>query len=105
MISLSGVVVNNAIMLIDRIQIEHTQLGRDPQTAILESAQRRLRPIYLTTGTTAYGPLPLWYGDGPLWETMALTLIFGLSFATILTLGVVPVLYALCLRVKFTKAL
>lgn len=100
-VSLAGIVVNNAIVLIDRIQIEQSDFGRSPQHAIVEAAQRRLRPIFLTTVTTACGMLPLWYGGGPLWESMAITIIFGLLFATGLTLGVIPVLYALLFRVSF----
>jgi multidrug efflux pump len=100
-IALSGIVVNNAIVLIDRINMEIEQHGRDPATAIIESAQRRLRPILLTTGTTMGGLLPLWLGGGPMWEPMAITIIFGLAFATVLTLGLVPVLYALFYKVRF----
>ncbi|ABA90236.1 efflux pump, RND family, inner membrane protein [Syntrophotalea carbinolica DSM 2380] len=100
-ISLAGIVINNAIVLIDRIQIEIEQNGLPPAEAILESGMRRLRPILLTTGTTVGGLLPLWLGGGPLWETMAIAIIFGLLFATVLTLGVVPLLYSLFFRVSF----
>jgi multidrug efflux pump subunit AcrB len=100
-IALSGIVINNAIVLIDRINIEIDQYGQDPATAILESAQRRLRPILLTTATTMGGLLPLWLSGGPMWEPMAISIIFGLLFATILTLGLVPVLYSLFFRVNF----
>ncbi len=47
------------------------------------------------------GLLPLWLGGGPMWEPMAISIIFGLLFATILTLGLVPVLYSLFFRVRF----
>jgi multidrug efflux pump subunit AcrB len=100
-ISLAGIVINNAIVLIDRINIEIEQNGLPPDRAILESAMRRLRPILLTTGTTVGGLLPLWLGGGPLWEPMAIAIIFGLMFATVLTLGVVPLLYSLFFRVSF----
>ncbi|MBD3305034.1 MMPL family transporter [candidate division KSB3 bacterium] len=100
-ISLSGIVMNNAIVLLDRIGIEQTEGGYDPRTALIEAAQRRLRPILLTTVTTIGGLIPLWIGGGPLWETMAIAIIFGLLFATILTLGVIPVLYALLFNLKF----
>ena len=100
-IALSGIVVNNAIVLIDRINIEIEQNGREPAAAIIESAQRRLRPILLTTATTMGGLLPLWLGGGPMWEPMAIAIIFGLLFATVLTLGVVPVFYSLFFRVRF----
>ncbi|HEY7515085.1 MAG TPA: efflux RND transporter permease subunit, partial [Vicinamibacteria bacterium] len=103
-ISLAGIVVNNAIVLVDRIEIEIIENGREPAQAIFEAAQRRLRPILLTTATTVGGLLPLWLGGGPLWEGMAATIIFGLVFSTALTLGVVPVLYALLFGVRFDRA-
>ena len=101
LISLAGIVINNAIVLLDRIAIEINDNGREPPQAIIEAAQRRLRPILLTTVTTVGGLLPLWLGGGPMWESMAIAIIFGLIFATLLTLGVVPVLYALFFRVSF----
>ncbi len=100
-ISLSGIVINNAIVLLDRIQIEITENKLDPARAVIEAAQRRLRPILLTTITTMGGLLPLWLGGGPMWEPMAIAIIFGLMFSTLLTLGVVPVLYSLFFRVSF----
>jgi len=100
-ISLSGIVINNAIVLLDRIRIEIEDNGLEPRRAIVESAQRRLRPILLTTATTVGGLLPLWFGGGPMWEPMAIAIIFGLIFATVLTLGMVPVLYSLFFRVNF----
>jgi multidrug efflux pump subunit AcrB len=100
-VSLAGIVINNAIVLIDRIRIEMEEHGLDPAHAVVEAAQRRLRPILLTTATTLGGLLPLWIGGGPLWESMAIAIIFGLAFATVLTLGIVPVLYSLFYRVSF----
>ncbi|WP_306296594.1 efflux RND transporter permease subunit [Candidatus Entotheonella palauensis] len=100
-ISLAGIVINNAIVLLDRIRIEIEDNGLEPARAIIESAQRRLRPILLTTCTTIGGLIPLWLGGGPMWEPMAVSIIFGLLFATVLTLGVVPVLYAIFFRVRF----
>jgi multidrug efflux pump subunit AcrB len=98
-VALSGVVINNAIVLIDRIRIEIEELGRTPAQAIIEAATRRLRPILLTTATTVLGLVPLWIGGGAMFEPMAITIIFGLLFATVLTLGLVPVLYSLLFRV------
>jgi multidrug efflux pump subunit AcrB len=100
-ISLAGIVINNAIVLIDRIRIEIQENGLDPPRAVIEAAQRRLRPILLTTATTVGGLIPLWVGGGPMWEPMAISIIFGLVFATVLTLGVVPALYTILFRVKF----
>ncbi len=100
-ISLSGIVINNAIVLIDRIDLEIREKGLSPQRAIIESAQRRFRPIILTTFTTLGGMIPLYLGGGPLFESMAAAIMMGLIFATALTLGVVPVLYSLFFRVDF----
>ncbi len=100
-IALSGVVINNAIVLLDRIRIEIEENGLDPQRAVVESAQRRLRPILLTTGTTIGGLIPLYLGGGPMWEPMSVSIMFGLLFATVLTLVFVPVLYSLFFKVKY----
>ncbi len=100
-ISLAGIVINNAIVLLDRIRIECEENGLRPDQAVIEAAQQRLRPILLTTATTVGGLIPLWLGGGPMWEPMAIAIIFGLVFATVLTLGVVPILYSLLFKVKF----
>ncbi|GAB6097668.1 efflux RND transporter permease subunit [Desulfatiferula olefinivorans] len=99
-VALSGIVINNANVLLDRIRIEIEDNGLPPQRAIVEAAQRRLRPILLTTLTTAGGLIPLWIGGGPMFRPMAIAIIFGLLFATVITLGVVPMLYSLFFRVK-----
>ena len=65
-IALAGIVINNAIVLIDRIKIEIERNGMEPARAVVEAAQRRLRPILLTTATTMGGLIPLWLGGGPL---------------------------------------
>jgi len=100
-ISLAGIVINNAIVLIDRIQIEIDEFKRAPKEAIVAAAQQRFRPIMLTTATTALGLIPLWIGGGPTWEPMAITIIFGLLFATVLTLLVVPVLFRVFFRISY----
>ncbi len=102
MVSLAGIVINNAIVLIDRIEIELRE-GKSPQDAVVLSAQKRLRPILLTTITTLFGLLPLALQGGPLWESMAWTIIGGLLFATVLTLGFIPILYSLLFKVPFAR--
>ncbi|MDH3284104.1 MAG: efflux RND transporter permease subunit, partial [Acidobacteriota bacterium] len=102
-VSLAGIVINNAIVLLDRIQIEIEKNGHPPPRAIIEAAQRRLRPILLTSFTTVGGLLPLYLGGGPMWEPMAITIMFGLLFATLLTLGFVPITYSLLYRVSFKE--
>ncbi|MCA9730056.1 MAG: efflux RND transporter permease subunit, partial [Candidatus Eisenbacteria bacterium] len=100
-ISLAGIVINNAIVLLERIQVEIEENGLDPAHAVVQSAQQRLRPILLTTATTVGGLLPLWFAGGPMWKPMAIAIIFGLMFATVLTLGFVPIAYSLFFRVSF----
>ena len=104
-ISLAGIVINNAIVLIDRIRIEIDENGLEPSRAVVEATQRRLRPIVLTTATTVGGLLPLWFGGDPLFVSMAVAILFGLVFATVLTLGFVPALYSLLFRVRYESIL
>ncbi|MCB9267814.1 MAG: efflux RND transporter permease subunit [Lewinellaceae bacterium] len=99
-ISLAGIVINNAIVLIDRIQIEIAENGLDPFDAIIAAAQQRFRPILLTTFTTTLGLIPLYLGGGLMWEPMAVSIMVGLLFATVITLLFVPVLYKLLFGVK-----
>ena len=99
-ISLAGIVINNGIVLLDRIEIEFVENGRTEYEAIIEAALQRFRPILLTTATTSLGLIPLWLGGGLLWEPMAISIIFGLLFATVLTLVFVPVMYKLLFRVQ-----
>lgn len=103
LISLSGIIINNAIVLLDRIATEINDFNRSPAEAIIEAAQQRLRPILLTTATTVLGMMPLLWGGTAMFVPMAITIMFGLAFATALTLLVVPVLYSLFFRVSFTK--
>jgi len=100
-VSLAGIVVNDAIVLLDRIRIEREDNDLTPERAVIESAQRRLRPILLTSATTIGGLLPLLLFGGPMWESMAIAIMFGLLFATGLTLGVIPVMYTLFFRLNF----
>lgn len=95
LVSLSGIIINNAIVLLDRIKIEITENGLSARQAVFKACQQRLRPILLTTATTVGGMLPLWLSHDPMFETMAVSMIFGLMFATILTLVFVPVMYSL----------
>jgi multidrug efflux pump subunit AcrB len=103
LVSLSGVVVNNAIVLLDQIEVEINENGLDPVDAVVMSAQSRFRPILLTTVTTLCGLLPLWLFGGTMWKPMAVSLIFGLVFATILTLGVIPVLYTIFFKISYKE--
>ena len=92
-VSLAGIVINNAIVLLERIGLE-LAAGASHLDAILNAAVQRARPIMLTTATTVLGLLPLYLGGGEMWEPMALAIMGGLVVSTVLTLGVIPVLYA-----------
>lgn len=100
LISLAGIVINNAIVLLDRIKFEMTEKELSASDAIIQAAQQRARPILLTTATTIGGMLPLWLGGGPMFEPMAIAILFGLLFATGITLILVPVMYSILFRVK-----
>ncbi|MGE6647903.1 efflux RND transporter permease subunit [Shewanella colwelliana] len=103
LIMLAGIVVNNAIVLVDRIN-QLRQQGIEKAQAIEDAAKSRLRPIIMTTMTTALGlaPMALGLGDGSeVRAPMAITVIFGLSLATLLTLVVIPALYSLFDRKDF----
>lgn len=97
LIMLAGIVVNNAIVLIDRINQLRAE-GVVMVEAIILAGQSRLRPVLMTTLTTILGLLPLALGTGEGSEIrapMAITVIFGLGIATLLTLVFIPVLYSL----------
>jgi multidrug efflux pump subunit AcrB/outer membrane protein TolC len=118
-ISLAGVVVNNAIVLLDYVN-QLRKDGHDVRTALLRSGMTRFRPVMLTAITTVLGLLPMavgwalsfgigWAGPVPyptvafitgapssaFWGPMAVAVIFGLAFATVLTLVMVPTLYGI----------
>jgi len=99
-VSLAGIVINNAIVLLDRIQIEIDENGLSPWEATLSSAQQRLRPILLTTVTSIASLIPLYLGGGEMFQPMAVAIAYGLLVATLLTLGVVPVFYCVLYRVR-----
>ncbi len=99
LIALAGIVINNAIVLLDRIQIERDRFGKAPMEAIVTAARQRFRPILLTTCTTTLGLTPLYFGGGPMWEPMAVAMMSGLLFATVITLFFVPALYKILFTV------
>ena len=111
-ISLAGVVVNNAIVLLDYTRQLQAR-GMDLVSAAAEAGVTRLRPVLLTAGTTVIGLLPMATGlsydfhtftwatkseSTEFWRNMAVVVMFGLTFATILTLVVVPALYVMLTR-------
>ena len=100
LIVLAGIVVNNAIVLLDLINRLRSE-GVERLAAIREGGRARLRPILMTTLTTALGLLPLAIGGGEGAEVrapLAITVIGGLMVSTLLTLIVIPVVYSLVTR-------
>ena len=98
-ISLAGIVINNAIVLIDRIEIEQNVLQRKPSDAVIEACRQRFRPILLTTFTTTLGLIPLYLGGGVMWEPMAVAIMIGLLFGTTITLLFIPAIYSVFYKI------
>jgi multidrug efflux pump subunit AcrB len=96
-LSLVGMLIKNAIVLLDEISI-NLELGKEPWDAVLDSSVSRARPVMMAAGTTVLGMIPLLADD--FFIGMAVTIMAGLTFASILTLIVVPVLYAVFYRVN-----
>jgi multidrug efflux pump subunit AcrB len=98
-IALGGEQIKNSVVLVDEI---YTQLGegKEPYTAVVDASVSRLRPVLLVAVTTVLGMIPLL--QDPFFVAMAATIMFGLAFACVLTMIVVPVLYAIFFRVPKT---
>jgi HAE1 family hydrophobic/amphiphilic exporter-1 len=93
-IALSGIVVNNSILLIDMMnQNRRRNPDKSIREVVLDSATNRLRPILLTTITTVIGMIPLTYA-GDLWSPLAYAVMFGLVFSVVITLVLIPVTYS-----------
>jgi multidrug efflux pump subunit AcrB len=92
--ALIGIVVNNAIVLLEVIEARRRQ-GADLDDAVIDAVSRRIRPILLTTGTTVAGLLPLALSASTLWPPLASAMISGLLASTLLTLVVLPAAYRL----------
>ena len=92
-IALSGIVVNNSIILIDTMNNLRRQNPNKPiRTVVIEGASSRLRPILLTTVTTVIGIIPLTFAS-ELWAPLAFSIMFGLTYSLTITLLLVPILY------------
>ena len=104
-IMLVGIVVNNAIVLVDYTNLLRAR-GYGLNEAILEAGRTRLRPVLMTAFTTIFGvlPLALMAGEGAeMWQGLGITLLGGLMFSTLITLVIVPVFYSLFERKRSTK--
>jgi multidrug efflux pump subunit AcrB len=97
--SLAGIIINNGIVMIDRID-QGRKEGLTVDEAVTDAAMARSRPIVMTTITTVAGLVPLALLGGEFWFGMAIVIMCGLAVATVLTLGVVPVLYSLMFQLR-----
>jgi len=95
--SLSGMMIKNAIVLLDQVELE-IKSGKTRFQAVVDATVSRLRPVLLAAGTTVLGVIPLL--QDVFWVSMSAAIMFGLAFGTILTMLVVPTLYCLLYRVK-----
>jgi multidrug efflux pump subunit AcrB len=95
--SLSGMMIKNAIVLLDEVNLQ-LEAGSEPYQAVIASAVSRLRPVVLAAATTVLGVIPLL--QDVFWIGMAVTIMAGLTFGTMLTMVVVPVLYCTLFRIK-----
>ncbi len=101
-ISLAGIVINNAIVLIDRMEVEQS-LGRSEKDAVISACLQRFRPILLATFTTVLGLIPLYLSGGEMWEGMAVSIMVGLLFGTVITLLFIPSLYSALFKVNYKE--
>ena len=99
-LSLSGMLMKNAIVLVDEIEAQERD-GKPQPEALIDASVSRLRPVFLAALTTILGMIPL------IWDaffaSMAITIMAGLAFATVLTMAAVPALYALLFRIRVTS--
>ncbi|WP_404343905.1 efflux RND transporter permease subunit [Pseudoalteromonas mariniglutinosa] len=100
LLSLSGMLIKNGIVLVDQINLELNS-GKDPYQAVFDSGVSRVRPVAMAAITTILGMIPLLFDV--FFQSMAVTIMFGLGFATVLTLIVVPVLYTMLFRIQVPK--
>lgn len=98
LLSLTGMIIKNGIVLVDQINLELSQ-GKEAYQAVVDSAVSRVRPVLMAAITTMLGMLPLL--SDAFFGSMAITIIFGLGFASVLTLIVLPVTYTLAFRIPY----
>ena len=101
LLSLSGMILKNGIVLLDQINSE-LATGKDPYLAVVDSAISRVRPVSMAALTTILGMIPLVFDA--FFGSMAISIMAGLGFATVLTLIVVPVMFAILYRIKPSTA-
>jgi multidrug efflux pump subunit AcrB len=97
-IALAGEQIKNSIVLVDEFNTQKNDLGKSPYRSVIDGSVGRLRPVMLVAVTTVLGMIPLL--QDPFFAAMAVTIMFGLGFACVLTMIVVPVLYSILFRIK-----
>ncbi|MGX4675806.1 efflux RND transporter permease subunit [SAR92 clade bacterium H246] len=100
LLSLSGLLIKNAIVLVDQTDLEISE-GKARFDAVVDAAASRVRPVMMGALTTVLGVIPLFFDA--FFKSMSVVLVFGLSFATLLTLVIIPVLYAMFFNIKTTE--
>ncbi len=100
LLSLSGLLIKNGIVLVDQTDLEISE-GKARFDAVVDAAASRVRPVMMGALTTVLGVIPLFFDA--FFKSMSVVLVFGLSFATLLTLVIVPVLYAMFFKIKSTE--
>ncbi|MFT6415384.1 MAG: multidrug efflux pump subunit AcrB [Dokdonia sp.] len=100
-IALAGIIINNAIVLIDRMEIEQNVLKRKEEDSVITACLQRFRPILLATFTTVLGLIPLYLTGGEMWEGMAVSIMIGLLFGTVITLFFIPAFYSVLYRLSY----
>ena len=98
--SLLGMMVRNGVVLMDKID-EELRKRDDPYHAVVDASVERMRPVTVAAMTVVVGMIPLLHD--PLFGSMAIAIMFGLIFATVLTLFVVPIFYLILFRIKVPK--
>jgi len=98
--ALVGTIIRNAMLIMDQIHM-HLDDGKDPRSAVVESAIVRFRPIMLAALTTIFGLIPMF--ASPFWNAMAIAMACGLTGATALTLLFFPTLYAIVFKIPNEK--
>jgi multidrug efflux pump subunit AcrB len=101
-IALAGIIINNAIVLIDRMEVEQNDLNRKEIDAVITACLQRFRPILLATFTTVLGLTPLYLTGGEMWEGMAIGIMVGLLFGTIITLFFIPTFYGILYKIDYS---
>ncbi|UII78778.1 efflux RND transporter permease subunit [Flagellimonas sp. CMM7] len=101
-ISLAGIVINNAIVLVDRMEVEQNDLGRSEHDSVITACLQRFRPILLATFTTVLGLIPLYISGGEMWEGMAVSIMIGLLFGTVITLIFIPSFYSILFKLNYS---